>query len=137
MAVHASIMVSAKADGHHMSMESWCQAACVDEQVSREDCFQQGCQQAQAQGLLDSPGGACLLFPLFASQACPGDVEVESGQGPRREFFRLAGQGMLTQPSGEHLPSCVDACSCCSDITGVFRPCVVHPGSELPDLLKF
>lgn len=69
-------------------------------QVSREECFQQGCQLAQAQGHLDGAPGACLIFPSFASPLSPGQVESESGQGPRREFFRLSGQGMLTHRPG-------------------------------------
>ena len=66
-------------------------------QVSRQDCFQDGCQLAQSKGLLDSAAGACLISPTFESPSCQGDVELESGQGPRREFFRLAGAGMLSQ----------------------------------------
>ena len=57
----------------------------------------QSFQQAQTQSLLESQAGACLLFPSFRRNTCPGEYERESGQGPRREFFHLAGQGLLCE----------------------------------------
>ncbi|KAK9800184.1 hypothetical protein WJX73_005397 [Symbiochloris irregularis] len=84
------LQAPAKAGSSHCTM-----------QVNREHTFLQSCQAAQAQSLLEGAGGACLIFPSFACQSRPGEYERESGQGPRREFFRLAGQSMLTEQQAE------------------------------------
>ena len=60
-------------------------------------------QQAQATELLQTTMGGCIISAAFADipSRTPGALEAGSaGHGPRKEFFLLAGQGMLEQPAG-------------------------------------
>lgn len=60
--------------------------------------------QAQCSELLQSATGGCMVEAAFtdALGATPAATEAGSwGHGPRKEFFLLAGQGMVDSYNGE------------------------------------
>lgn len=61
-------------------------------------------QQAQATELLEGTSGGCIIEVSFTDVLSHSPAAIEAGSaghGPRKEFFLLAGQGMLEQPAGE------------------------------------
>ena len=73
-------------------------------QVRRGSVFQDAFLQTRCSELLQATQGGCVVEAAFSDAlgASPAATEAGSwGHGPRKEFFLLAGQGMVDGYDGE------------------------------------
>ena len=92
-------------------------------QVRRSHAFEDAFRQVKACEWLQTRQGSILISPRFVDEAAgePSALEPGEGHGPRKEFFLLAGQGMLQQPEGARY--CWQLAQCC-------MPMLTQPASD-------